>query len=117
MSLNDFMIKIRYWDNLLAKWLMRHFYITFFQIVLVVIFVFWFINTLSVIDTSTQVSPTNLTERILITQSTNITLIVFLMLLNTFWLLFMFNGIQSLKGLLKDITYNTSRIRSRDKSI
>ena len=31
MSYQDFMNKIRYFDNRMAKWLMRHIYFTFFQ--------------------------------------------------------------------------------------
>ena len=112
----DLMTKIRYWDTVMVKWLMRHFYMTFFQIVLVVVFVFWFINTISVIDIGSQ-TPVNLAERALVNQSVNMNLIVFLMLLNSFWLLFMFSTIQNLRSLLKDIIYNTSRLRTREKTL
>ncbi len=118
MSINDILSKLKYWDSVMLKWLMRSFYLTFFQIIfqiiLVVTFFFWFINTLSVIDESSQQTST-LTERILVTQNTNINILVFLAILNSFWLLFMLNIMQSVKSLLKDITFNTSRIRNREK--
>ena len=114
MAFKDFMNSVRYWDNLAAKWLMRHFYFTFFQIVLVVVFVFWFINLFNTIDINVSVAPTNLTQKILISQSVNSTIIVFLLLLNSFWLLFMFNTLQRLLSALKDINFNLSRRNPKD---
>ena len=115
MAFNDFMNKIRYWDNLTAKWLMRHFYFLFFQIVLVVVFLFWFFNLFNVIDTTTQVPKDHLLERIAVAQSINLTIIVLLLLLNSFWMLYIFNVIQRLHHILKDIGYNLSRIRYKFK--
>jgi len=103
-------------DNLTAKWLMRHFYFLFFQVVLVVIFFFWLFNTIRVIDTSFQVSKSAVLERILMTQSVNTSIIVILLLLNSFWLLFIFNSIQRLSNLLKDISYNINRLRVKGKT-
>ncbi len=113
MSPNNFINKIRYWDNMTAKWIIRHFYTVFFQIILVIIFVFWFINLFSVIDTTLQVDNTNLMERFLATQSTNSTIIVFLLILNSFWMLFMFNSLLRLRTLLKDINYNIIRRKTQ----
>ena len=115
MSFNDFMAKVRYWDNLAARWIMRHFYIMFFQIVLVVVFFLWFVNTIPVIDITTQVSKVNLAERALATISVNSTLLVFLLLLNSFWLLFTFNSIIRIKTILRDLSYNISKLRDRSK--
>ncbi len=115
MAYKDFMIKIRYWDNLTAKWLMRHFYFMFFQIVLFVIFLFWFVNMFNVIDTNYQVSRASVMERAIMTQSINATIIVLLLLLNSFWMLYIFNGIQRLTNILKDISYNINRLRIRNK--
>ena len=111
MSYNDLMSKVRYWDTLAAKWLMRHFYVMFFQIVLVMIFVIWFINLFNVIDTSMQVRQQDVSLRIAAAQSVNISIIVFLILLNSFWLLFMFNSIHNLRAILKDIGYHISKLR------
>ncbi|MCK5259861.1 MAG: hypothetical protein KAJ70_02250 [Candidatus Omnitrophica bacterium] len=115
MAYKDFMSKIRYWDNLTVKWLMRHFYFMFFQIVLFVIFLFWFVNMFNVIDTNYQISRTSVLERAVMTQSINATIIVLLLLLNSFWMLYIFNGIQRLTNILKDISYNINRLRIQNK--
>ena len=116
MSYQDFMNKVRHWDNLVARWILRHFYLVFFQAVLAIIFVVWLINSLSVIDTRIQSSHAALTEQILMTQSVNLTIIVLLMILNSFWLLYIFNSIQGLRTLLKDIGYGITRLRiNKDK--
>ena len=111
MGFEEFMSKVKYLDNLVARWLMRHFYVMFFQIVLVAIFVFWFINLFSVIDTSTQVPHDDNLQRMISVQSIHSSIIVFLMLLNSFWLLFMFNSILNLRNILKDISYHISKLR------
>lgn len=115
MAYKDFMAKIRYWDNLAAKWLMHHFYFMFFQIVLFGIFLFWFVNMFNVIDTNYQISRTSVLERAIMTQSINATIIVLLLLLNSFWMLYIFNGIQRLANILKDISYNINRLRIEKK--
>jgi hypothetical protein len=53
------------------------------------------------------------TARILSPLSLNLTIVVFLMLLNSFWMLFMFGAIQRIHNLLKDINYHLSRFRSK----
>ena len=115
MAYKNFMNKIRYWDNLTAKWLMRHFYFMFFQITLFVIFLFWFVNMFNVIDTTYQVEANSTLERAIATQSVNATIIVLLLLLNSFWMLYIFNGMQRMTNILKDISYNISRLRSQNK--
>ncbi|OGX38055.1 MAG: hypothetical protein A3D87_02595 [Omnitrophica WOR_2 bacterium RIFCSPHIGHO2_02_FULL_50_17] len=117
MFFRNLISKVRYWDNISAKWLMRHFYFMFFQIVLMVIFFFWFVNMFNVIDVSFQVSRTSSpTERILASQSVNITIVVLLILLNSFWMLFIFGTIQRINNLLKDLNYHLSRLRSRPRN-
>jgi len=115
MAYKDFMAKVRYWDNLTAKWLMRHFYFMFFQIVLLIIFIFWFRNMFNVIDVSYQIERSSTVERAVMTQSVNTTIIVLLLLLNSFWMLYIFNGIQRLANILKDISYNINRLRIQNK--
>ena len=107
------MIKIRYWDNLTVKWLMRHFYFMFFQIALFIIFLFWLVNMFDVIDTNYQVYQSSVLQRAVMTQSINATIVVLLLLLNSFWLLYIFNGIQRMTNLLKDMNYNINRLRGR----
>lgn len=116
MPYKNFLATIRYWDNMTAKWLMRHFYFMFFQIILVVIFFVWFVNMFDVIDSSYQVPQNGTpTERILAAQSVNMTIVVLLILLNSFWMLFIFSAIQRIGNLLKDITYHLGRLRVRTK--
>ena len=110
MAYNDFMKKIRYWDNRTASWILRHFYFMFFQIVLVIIFIGWFMNTLRIVDISFETHQNNILERLLLAQSINTTVIALLIILNSFWLLYLFSGIQRLRGILKDISYNTSKL-------
>lgn len=113
MKFSDFMNKVRHMDNVTARWLMRHFYFTFFQFVLIVIFIVWFINTLHLINVSDFVNPTSVTERLFFLQTTNTILIVFLILLNSFWLLFIFNGLQRMLLIMKDVYYAIYRLRGR----
>jgi len=49
------------------------------------------------------------------TQSINTTIIVLLLLLNSFWMLYIFNGIQRLTSILKDVSYNITRLRNQNK--
>jgi len=116
MAFKDLMIKIRYWDNLTAKWLMRHFYFMFFQIVLFIVFLFWFVNMFNVIDVNYQASRSSTLERAAMTQSVNTTIMVLLLLLNSFWMLYIFNGIQRMMNLLKDINYNIHRILTKNRN-
>ena len=112
MGFNDFMNKIRHWDNRSAQWMMKHFYMLFFEIILVGVFVFFFMNTLKVIDASDHVSKQNTTDTLLLAQTTNTSLIVILLLFNSFWMLYIFNSILRLRGVLKNIEYNLSRRRN-----
>ena len=109
MSFEDFMAKVRHLDNRCARWMMRHFYILFFEFVLVVIFFIFFYNIFRVIDLSAQTSSDNLLEQLLAQQATNTLIITMLLILNSFWMLFIFNGMNRLTILLREITYNLSR--------
>lgn len=109
MGLNDFMAKVRYWDNRSAKWMMRHFYILFFEVFLVSIFVWCFINNLKLIDVSSSVSQSNLMERLLLTQTINGVITLVLLLLNSFWMLFIFGNIIRFRSLLKEISFHLSK--------
>ena len=109
MSFSNFMSKVRQFDNLAARWMMRHFYILFFEFVLVVIFFMFFFNTLRAIDIASRVSPDNLLEQLLVQQTTNTLIIVILLLLNSFWMLYIFNGMDRMRTLLKDINFSLLR--------
>ena len=105
------MNKVRYWDNRSAKWMMRHFYILFFEIVLVLAFLAFFVNTIQVINASIDVSKNSTLENLLLTQSMNGLIIVFLLLMNSFWMLYMFNGIIRIRMILRDISFQLNRRR------
>ena len=115
MSFQDFMSKVRYWDNITAKWMMRHFYVMFFQIVLILVFLGFFANTLKVIDLSVQIPKDNISERLNFTLTVNSFLIVLLLLLNSFWMLYMFNLILRIQTVLRDINFNLSRQNQNQK--
>jgi len=115
MPFKDLVQKMKYFDHLAARWLMRHFYFTFFQLVLLVIFVFWFRNLLNVIDINLHQSEKTFVEAILTTQNVNSTIIVVLLLLNSFWMLYILNAMQRLAHLMKDVSYNINRLRSSQK--
>ncbi|MCA9401701.1 MAG: hypothetical protein KC713_08745 [Candidatus Omnitrophica bacterium] len=108
------MNKIRHIDNKVAKWIMRHFYLTFFQIVLAIIFMVWFMSALDIIDLNFSASSSSITDRILLSQATNANIIVFLLILNSFWLLFIFGSIQRLKTTLKDIHFGILRLKKNN---
>lgn len=113
MSFNDFMIKIRQWDNRSARWMMRHFYIIFFEFVLVIIFFIFFFNIFRSIDIASQVSREDLPAQLLVQQDTNTKIIIVLLLLNSFWMLYIFNGMQRIRSILKEISYNLMRSKNR----
>ena len=115
MGLDDLMAKIRRWDNICAKWMMRHFYFFFFQVILILVFFAFFINVITVIDLGEQLDPTSVVQQLLHHNAASMLLIVFLMLLGSFWLLFMFNGMNRIRLILKDIHYTLMRDRYQKK--
>jgi hypothetical protein len=112
MSFNDFMNRVRQWDNRHQQGIIRHFYILFFEAILVAIFVGVFINTLKIIDINVDIHKGDLVERLLLTQSINTLLIVILLLFNSFWTLYIFSSLLRLRSVLKNIDFNLSRSRS-----
>ncbi len=111
MSYQDFMNKVRYVDNLAAKWMLRHFYILFFEVVLVILFLIFFFNTIQFIDFSFDITRDNIIERLLLTQGVYQLIIVLLLLLNSFWMLYMFNCIMRIQSNLKDLSFTLTKRR------
>ena len=109
MPFQEFMSKIRHWDNRCSRWMMRHFYILFFEFVLVAIFFAFFFSTLKAFDLSARISGDNVMQQIALQQLFNIRLIVILLLLNSFWMLYIFNGMSRLRSLLKEICFQLSK--------
>lgn len=115
MKFNDFMNKVRHWDNRAAQWMIKHFYILFFEFILVAIFIAVFINTIKIIDVTSLIDRGNITDRILATLSTNTLLIVILLLFNSFWMLYIFSSLIRMRGILKNMDFNLSRRNSEDR--
>ena len=114
MEYNKIMNNIRQWDNLVARWFLRHFYFVFFQIILVAAFFVWFVNIFNVIDINVQDGSPQVLPKALKSQSINTALIVFLLLLNSFWSLFIFNTVHRITTLLRDMNFHLSKMRSKN---
>ena len=116
MSMQDFMAKVRHLDNRSAKWMMRHFYILFFEVFLVVIFFAFFVNVIQVFNIGADASKGNIIERLLMSQSVSTLIIVLLLLLNSFWMLYMFSSIIRLRAILREMNFNLSKRTPRGGS-
>jgi hypothetical protein len=115
MAYNDFMNKVKQWDNRAAQWMGRHFYIILFEAILGIIFLFAFINALKILNTSFSVQKNSVTEQLLLAQSFNSILIVMLLLLIALGILNIVNSNARLRGALKNIEFNLSKRRSDQK--
>jgi len=115
MAYNDFMNKVKQWDYRAAQWLGRHFYIILFEIILGFIFLFAFINTLKILNTSFDVQKNSVTDQLLLAQSFNSTLIVMLLILISLGVLNIINSNSRLRSVLKNIEFNLSKRRPEQK--
>ena len=115
MAFNSFMNMVRQWDNKSNQWFVRHFYVLFFEIILVVAFVFFFAMTVNTLNAAADVPRKALLEKLIIQQNAISLLIVFLLLLNSFWMLFMFSGTLKIRSVLKNMDYNLSRRKTDRK--
>ena len=114
MSFQDFTSKLRQWDNRSNQWFSKNFSILLFELVLAVIF-FFFINTMmDVFTISSQVHRSNIVEQILLSQAGFMMLIVLLLIFNSFLMLYLFNNMLKIRGVLKNLDYSLSRRRDRD---
>ncbi len=109
------MNKVRQWDNKAAQWMIKHFYLLFFEFILVGIFVAVFINSLKIIDVTSDISHASITDRVLLTISNNTLLLVILLLFNSFWMLYIFSSLIRMRGILKNIEFNLSRRRDDNR--
>ena len=115
MAYNDFMNKVKQWDNRAAQWMGRHFYIILFEAILGLIFLFAFVNALRILNTGFDVPKNNVAEQLLLAQSFNSTLIVMLLLLISLGVLNIINANSRLRSVLKNIEYNLSKHRPDNK--
>jgi len=115
MGYNDVMYKVRQWDNRASQWMGRHFYIFLFEIFLAIIFMFSFLNTLKLLDIGPNVQKESVTDRLLMNQAVNGSLIVMLLILIALGVLNIITNNMRMKGALKNIEFNLSRRRSDNK--
>lgn len=106
MNFSDFMNKVRYWDNRAARWMMRHFYLLFFEAFLILVFFFFFVQVIHVINLSADTPRDNIVAQLLLTQNILMLFIVLLLLLSSFWVLYLFNSLLRAIAVLRDINYN-----------
>jgi hypothetical protein len=100
---------IRQWDNRSSQWFARHFYVLFFEIILVAVFVFFFMNTVAVFNISVDIEKNSILERLLLAQNASLLLMLFLMIINSFLMLFLFSGFLRIRSILKNMDFNLSR--------
>jgi hypothetical protein len=115
MAYNDFMNKVKQWDNRAAQWMGRHFYIILFEAILGLIFLFAFINALKILNTSFDVQKSSVTDQLLLAQSFNSILIVMLLLLIALGMLNIINSGLRIRSVLKNIEFNLSKRRTDHK--
>jgi hypothetical protein len=115
MAQNDLMYKVRQWDNRAAQWMGRHFYIILFEVIILIIFLFTFVNALKILYISFEVSKNSVTDRLLLIQSIDLTLIVMLLLLISLGVLNIINSNSRLRNNLKNIEFLLSRRRADQK--
>ncbi len=111
MAFADFMNKVRHWDTQASRWMMRHFYILFFEFIMIVIFFIFLTSTFHTIDIAQSSNKNNAIEQLLIQQNSSTNIIIVLMLLNSFWMLYLFSEVTRLKTILKDLSFYLSRKR------
>ena len=112
MAFKDFMSKVRYWDSRIASLIMRHFYMLFFEVLLIIVFVALFVVSVKVVDIGMEMAGIRegkIVERLLLLLSINSIILVLLLLLNSFWMLYVFNGIIRIRSILRDISFGLSR--------
>jgi len=115
MSFQSFMNAVRQWDYQLSRWISRSLHPLFFQVVLVIVFVVFFVNAIKVIDLGIGAAQST-EERLLLTHSVNSSIIVMLLLLNSFWMLYIFRNINRMVSVLKDVSFSLSRRRDSSRN-
>jgi hypothetical protein len=109
MSWEDMLSKVRQLDNFVARWMLRHFYFLFFELVLVGLFFVFLLHIFRTLDLTSAETSASLTEKLLVQQNINTLIIIGLLFLNSFWMLYMFNGLERIRIILKDLSYSLTR--------
>ena len=100
---------MRQWDKRSNQWFSKNFSVLLFEIVLAAIFVFFIDYMMNIITISDQVKKESVVEQILVSQAGLMLLVVLLLLFNSFLMLYLFNNILRISGLLKNLDYNLGR--------
>jgi hypothetical protein len=116
MAYNDYMNKIKQWDNRAAQWMSRHFYIILYEILLGIIFLFACIIALKLFYISFDIPKDNITEQLLLTQTFNSILVVILLILISMGILNIINNNSRLRNVLKNIEFNVTKRRPDNRS-
>ncbi|MBF0620172.1 MAG: hypothetical protein HQL19_08400 [Candidatus Omnitrophica bacterium] len=116
MKLQDIGNKIRQWDIRSNQWFSKNFSILIFELVLVVIFIFFIDNLVNLINISDSINHANIIERLMFSQSGLMLLIVLLLLFNSFLMLYLFNNMLRIRSVLKNMDFNLGRRKSDRRS-
>lgn len=109
MKFQDLLNKFRQWDNRSSQWFARHFYVLFFEAILIAVFFFFFANIINMINISADINQNTILERLLQAQNISTLLILFLAIINSFLMLFLFSGFLRIRSILKNIDFNLSK--------
>ena len=80
------------------------------------VFVVFFALTINTINIAADIQKNSITERLLLTQNYLSLLITFLVLLNSFWMLFIFAGVLRIRNVLKNVDFNLSHRKNDRRS-
>jgi hypothetical protein len=70
-----------------------------------------------VINLGVDTPKDNLIGRLLLTQSVNTLIIALLLILNSFWTLYIFNNLTRLRSLMKEMNYHMSKFFRKEKNL
>lgn len=111
MNYQDFASKLRQWEIKSNQWFLRHSFVLFLPIILAC-FVALFVIAINLINISPDINRGTTIERLLLSQNISTLFIIFLILLNSFWMLFMLASLFRIRAVLKNVDFNLSRRRN-----
>lgn len=108
--------KLRQWDHRSSQWFTKNFSVLLFEVLLAFICFLLLNMMIDLFAIEGRVNKDNLTEQILLSQARLTQLIVMILIFNSFLMIYLFNNMIKIRGVLKNMDYNTSRRRndSRD---
>ncbi|MDE2221879.1 MAG: hypothetical protein KGK03_02290 [Candidatus Omnitrophica bacterium] len=115
MGQNELLSKIRQWDNRAGQWMGRHFYIIFFQVILIIIFILGFGIGLKTIYSSFDVPKNDVIAQLLLIQSYAMILTVMLLILIALGVLNLISHNSRIRSAIRNIEFNLSKRRFDQK--